>query len=51
MRIVLAKAQSQLKDLKKERDGELAKLQEEEQVIPDEPELINMAVVIDAFED
>ena len=50
MRIVLAKAQSQLEQLKKERDAELARLEEEKQVIPDEPELINMAVVIDAFE-
>ncbi|UVE51970.1 DEAD/DEAH box helicase family protein (plasmid) [Haloferax larsenii] len=51
MRIVLAKAQSQLKELKNERDAELARLEEEEQVIPDEPELINMAAVVDAFDD
>ena len=51
MGVVLAKARSELNDLQDEKDAEMARLEEEGQVIPDEPELVNMAVVIDAFED
>lgn len=50
MGVVIAKARSQLESLRDERDDALTRLEEEGQVIPDEPELINMAVVIDAFE-
>jgi len=50
MGIVIAKAKSQLKELRAEKESELERLEEEGQVIPDEPDLVNMAVVIDAFE-
>jgi len=50
MGVAIAKAKSELKDLRAEKEAELERLEEEGQVIPDEPELVNMAVVIDAFE-
>ncbi|MCO8256748.1 SNF2-related protein [Haladaptatus sp. AB618] len=50
MGVVIAKAKSELESLRDERDDALARLEEEGQVIPDEPELVNMAAVIDAFE-
>ncbi|WP_162562532.1 magnesium transporter CorA family protein [Salinigranum rubrum] len=50
MRVAIAKARSELKQLKKERDAELARLKEEEQVILDEHSSVNMAVIIDALE-
>ncbi|WP_248516303.1 DEAD/DEAH box helicase [Salinarchaeum laminariae] len=39
---------SQIGDLEQERDAELQQLEIDEQVVPDEPELVNVAVVIGA---
>lgn len=50
-RAAIGKAERRLNELRQERDAELARLEEEEQVIPEEPELVNMAVVINSFED
>ncbi len=49
MGVVISKTRKELRDLQEKRDAELKRLEEERQVIPDEPELVNMAVVIDAF--
>lgn len=38
--------ESEFRDLRRERDEELQRLEEDEQVVLDEPELINVAVVI-----
>jgi len=46
MSAAINRVQSGLQDLRKERDQELRRLDEEAQVVPDEPELINVAVVI-----
>ena len=46
MSAAINRVQSELQDLQKERDEELQRLDEEAQVVPDEPELINAAVVI-----
>ena len=51
MSAVLAKHRSQLSDLREEKDAEMARLEGEKQVVPDEPDLVNMAVVVDAFND
>lgn len=51
MSVVLAKHRRQLEDYREERAAELDRFEEEKQVIPDEPVLINMAVVVDAFQD
>jgi SNF2 family DNA or RNA helicase len=51
MSVVLAKHRRQLEDYRKERAAEMERFEEEKQVIPDEPDLINMAVVVDAFRD
>ena len=50
MSAVLAKHRSQLASLREKKNAELARLEDEKQVVPDEPELVNMAVVVDAFE-
>ncbi|MWG36682.1 DEAD/DEAH box helicase [Halomarina oriensis] len=49
--VVIAKTKNELAELREDREAELQRLEEEGQVIPDELELLNMAVVIDAFED
>ena len=51
MSAVLAKHQSQLAELREKKNAEMARLENEKQVVPDEPDLVNMAVVVDAFED
>lgn len=51
MSAVLAKHQSQLAELREKKNAEMARLENERQVVPDEPDLVNMAVVVDAFED
>ncbi|OYR46700.1 helicase, partial [Halorubrum sp. Ea8] len=51
MSAVLAKHQSQLAELREKKNAEMDRLESEKQVVPDEPELVNMAVVVDAFED
>lgn len=50
MSAVLAKHQSQLAELREKKNAEMARLENEKQVVPDEPDLVNMAVVVDAFE-
>lgn len=50
MRAVLAKHQSQLAELREKKNAEMARLENEKQVVPDEPDLVNMAVVVDVFE-
>lgn len=50
MSAVLAKHRSQLSGLREKKNAELARLEGEKQVVPDEPDLVNMAVVVDAFE-
>jgi SNF2 family DNA or RNA helicase len=50
MSAVLAKHRSELVDYREKRNAELERLEEEKQVVPDEPELVNMAVVIDSPE-
>lgn len=50
MSVVLAKHRQQLKDYREERAAEMERFKEEKQVVPDEPDLVNMAVVVDAFE-
>ena len=50
MSAVLAKHRSELAEYREKRNAELARLDEEKQVVPDEPDLVNMAVVVDAFE-
>ncbi|QLC35678.1 DEAD/DEAH box helicase family protein (plasmid) [Halarchaeum sp. CBA1220] len=50
MSAVLAKHRSQLAELREKKNTEMVRLKSEKQVVPDEPDLINMAVVIDAFE-
>jgi hypothetical protein len=50
MSAVLAKHRSQLASLREKKNAELARLEDEKQVVPDEPKLVNMAVVVDAFE-
>ncbi len=51
MSAVLAKHQSQLAELREKKNAEMARLDSEKEVVPDEPELVNMAAVVDAFED
>ncbi|WP_181685981.1 DEAD/DEAH box helicase [Halorhabdus salina] len=51
MRAAIGQEQRRLEDLRQEREEELARLDEDEQVVPEEPDLVNMAVVIDAFRD
>ena len=50
MSAVLAKHRSQRSDLREKKNAEMARLESEKQVVPDEPDLVNMAVVVDAFE-
>lgn len=50
MRAAIGQEQRRLQDLKQEREKELARLAEDEQVVPEEPDLVNMAVVIDPFD-
>lgn len=50
MSAVLAKHQSQLAELREKKNAEMARLENEKQVVPDEPDLVNMAVVVDVFE-
>ncbi|WP_231587838.1 hypothetical protein [Halostagnicola sp. A56] len=50
MSAVLAKHRSQLSELREKKNTELTRLENEKQVVPDEPDLVNMAVVVDAFE-
>jgi hypothetical protein len=40
------RVKSELQELRRKRDEELQRLEEDEQVVPDEPELVNAAVVI-----
>jgi len=47
MSAAINRVQSELQDLRKERDEELQRFDEEAQIVPDEPELINAAVVIE----
>ncbi|ELY84181.1 DEAD/DEAH box helicase [Natrinema pallidum] len=49
MSAVLAKHRSELAELREKKNAEMARLDGEEQVVPDEPDLVNMAVVVDAF--
>ncbi|EMA41059.1 helicase domain-containing protein [Halococcus hamelinensis 100A6] len=49
MSAVLAKHRSELAELREEKNAEMARLDGEEQVVPDEPDLVNMAVVVNAF--
>lgn len=44
--VQINRLKSEIRNLKQERDKELERLDEEEQVVPEEPELINAAVVI-----
>ena len=50
MGAVLAKHRSQLAELREKKNAEMDRLENEKQVVPDEPDLVNMAVVIDALE-
>jgi hypothetical protein len=47
MSVVLASNRKELSDLQQKKNAELARLEDEKEVVPDEPELINMAVVVD----
>ncbi len=44
--VQINRLKSELRDLEEKRDGEFERLEEEEQVVPEEPELVNAAVVI-----
>jgi len=46
----IGREKQRLKNLRKERKQEMERLDEDEQVVPEEPELVNLAAVIDAFE-
>ncbi|WP_336331156.1 helicase-related protein [Haloarcula sp. CGMCC 1.2071] len=46
MQVLINQTNRALQDLRKEREKELSRLDEEEIVVPDEPELVNVAVVI-----
>jgi hypothetical protein len=46
VQVLINQTQRKLADLKEERDEELSRLEEEEVVVPDEPELVNTVVVI-----
>jgi superfamily II DNA or RNA helicase len=50
MSAVLGKRNRELADLRAKKNAEMARLENEKQVVPDEPDLVNMAVVVDAFE-
>jgi SNF2 family DNA or RNA helicase len=47
MSVVLASNRTELSELQQKKNAELARLDDEKEVVPDEPELINMAVVVD----
>jgi uncharacterized protein YqeY len=49
MSAAIGQERRRVQDLKREREEELDRLAEDEQVVPEEPELVNMAVVIDPF--
>lgn len=49
-RLNIARAENEIKELEQQEKEEIDRLAAASQVIPDEPELINMAVVIDAFQ-
>ncbi|WP_459193169.1 helicase-related protein [Halosimplex sp. J119] len=49
MSAVLAKHRSELAELREQKNAEMARLDGKEQVVPDEPDLVNMAVVVNAF--
>jgi superfamily II DNA or RNA helicase len=51
MSAVLAKHRSELAELREKKHAEMDRLDGEQQVVPDEPDLVNMAVVVDAFDD
>lgn len=46
MRAPINRVMRELRVIRRERDEEFQRLEEDEQVIPDEPELINAAIVI-----
>jgi vacuolar-type H+-ATPase subunit H len=46
----IGREKRRLEDLEKEREEELERLDEDEQVVPEEPELVNLAVVVGVFE-
>ncbi len=49
MSAVLAKHRSELSKLQEQKNTEMVRLDRAKQVVPDEPDLVNMAVVVDAF--
>lgn len=51
MSAVLAKHRSELAELREKKHAEMDRLNEEQQVVLDEPDLVNMAVVVDIFND
>jgi len=48
MGVALASTRKDLSELQQKKNAELARLDDEKEVVPDEPDLINMAVVVDA---